>query len=286
MDVKKLSGKKVKSGIKNGMTIQDFCQKYECTPDELWARVGRIFTVKDTARHVWNQIEANGKKKRKSKVKERDNAAEANVETETMEVTECVAEDETKGDISSTPTLDELKASERNYSDATIKLERAYKDLHAERERGRETYQRLRNEARELKKEHDAKRREAEKIAQRDNELVSQMNEISAAHGFKQAALEKIRAQIKEMSKIVLCVYSSREIAPFDEAVEINLDDTGHDELFSQLREQEEAEDFRPKDLRLVARVIRIVANLDVKVEILFDDEEIKKAYEVFVKSA
>lgn len=69
---------------------------------------------------------------------------------------------------------------------------------------------------------------------------------------------------------------------PLDEAAEANLDDTGHDELFAQLRERNEAEDFRPKDLRLVARVIQIVTNLDAVVEILFDDEEIKKAYEVF----
>lgn len=193
-----------------------------------------------------------------------------------------MAEDGAKDDIPSAPTLDELKASEVDYSNATIELEKAYKDLRAEREKGRETYQRLRSEIYELKKQHDAKYHEAEKIVQRDNELVDQMNEIYAAHNFKQAALEKIRSQIKEMSKIVLCVYSNREIAPLDEAAEVNLNDTGHDELFAQLRERNEAEDFRPKDLRLVARVIQIVTNLDAVVEILFDDEEIKKAYEVF----
>ena len=113
-----------------------------------------------------------------------------------------------------------------------------------------------------------------------------QMNKIRDTHNAKQKTLEEIRSQIKEMSKIVLCVYNSREIAPFDEAVEINLDDTGHDELFNQLREREEAEDFRPKDLRVVARVTKIVANLSVPVEIIFEDEEIKRAYEVFAKSA
>lgn len=54
--------KEVKSGIKNGTTIQDFCQKWSCTPDELWERIGRLFTVKDTAKRIWHQIEANEKK--------------------------------------------------------------------------------------------------------------------------------------------------------------------------------------------------------------------------------
>ena len=274
MNIKKLKGKAVKAGIKNGMTIQDFCQKWSCTPDELWERIGRLFTVKDTAKRIWHQIEANEKKRCRSKT--------VSKETITTEVAEKVTKEETDDVSPHAPTLDELKILEQEYSNATISLEIAYRDLYAKREEGRETYKRLRSEVKKLKEQHDSKCREAEKIIQRDNELVDQMNEINAAHGFKQAALEKIREQIKEMSKIVLCVYSSHEIAPLDETAEVNLDDTGHDELFAQLRERNEAEDFRPKDLRLVARVIRIATNLDAAVEILFDDEEIKKAYEVF----
>lgn len=279
MNVKKLTGKKVKVGIKNGMTIQDFCEKYECIPAELWGRIGQLFTVKDTARQIWNEIEANEKKKRKSKAA----AKETVVVTDT---TDKAADNETVDEAPHAPTIDELKASEADYSDVVMKLEKTWKDLHQERDKGRENFQRLREEMRELKKEHDAKWREAKKIIQRDNELVDQMNKIRDTHNAKQKTLEEIRSQIKEMSKIVLCVYNSREIAPFDEAVEINLDDTGHDELFNQLREQEEAEDFRPKDLRVVARVTKIVANLSVPVEIIFEDEEIKRAYEVFAKSA
>ena len=78
----------------------------------------------------------------------------------------------------------------------------------------------------------------------------------------------------------------TREIALFDETIEASLDDAGHTALFSQLRDQEEAEDFRPRDLRVVARIIRIVANLDAPVEIIFEDEEVKRAYDVFAGSA
>ena len=188
------------------MTIQDFCQKWSCTPDELWERIGRLFTVKDTAKRIWHQIEANEKKRCKSKTMPK--------ETITTEVTEKVTKEETDDISPHAPTLDGLKILEQEYSNATISLEIAYKDLYAKREEGREAYKRLRNEVKKLKEQHDSKCREAEKIIQRDNKLVDQMNEINAAHGFKQAALEKIREQIKEMRKIVLCVYNSREIAP------------------------------------------------------------------------
>ena len=51
---------------------------------------------------------------------------------------------------------------------------------------------------------------------------------------------------------LLVCPHSThivtREIALFDETIEASLDDAGHDELFSQLRDQEEAEDFLPRD--------------------------------------
>lgn len=277
--LRNLTGKRVHIGIKNGMSVQDFCQKYECNPEELQERLGRLFTVKDNARQVWNEILAN-EKKPKAKV-----VVEEAVDT-VPDVADEVTEDEEVDTTPHVPTMDELKASEGLYSDAVIELEKAYKACFQEREKGRDEYRRLRDDISELKRAYESKGHEVEKIIQRDHELVDRMNEIYTVYRGKRAALEAIRSQIEELSKIVICVYSSREIAPFDETVEINLDDTGHDELFSHLREQEEAEDFRPKDVRTVARLIRIVANLGSPVEIIFEDEEVKKAYEVFAKSA
>ena len=282
---KKLTGKKIKVGIKNGMTVQDFCEKYDCNPEELWVKIGKFFTIKDAAKQVWNEIEANDKKKRKPKTSAQKATIVANTADKTPDNTETTAEKPIHS-IARKPTLEELKESEAVYSNTVIELEKDYKKLHGKREKGRDTYQQLREEIHELKKMYQAKWSEAQKIIRKDREIVDQMNAIYAKHKSKQAALEEIRGKIKEMSKIVLCVYGNREIAPFDETSEVNLDDTGHDELFNQLREQEEAEDFRPKDLRVVARAIKIVTNLTVPVEIIFENEEIQEAYEVFTKSA
>lgn len=274
-----LTGKKVKVGIKNGMTVQDFCAKFECDPDEFMTRLGRLFTVKDTAKQVWGDIVANEKK---PKAKVADVVEEV---VETPKVADEVAEDES-GDVTSPAlTLDELKAKEAEYSDVLIEREKYYKTLYQERDEGKKKYQSLHDEIKSLKKQCEVKCHEADKVIKRDKELVDEMNAIWAKYCDERAALEAIRDQIKEMSKIVLCVYSSREIAPFDEEVEITLDDAGHEELFNQLREQEEAEDFRPKDVRTVARLMRIVANLGSPVEIIFEDEDVKTAYGVFAKS-
>lgn len=283
MEARTLTGKKVKIGIKNGLTVKDFCAKYECTQDELMARIERLFTVSGVARQIWNEIVANEKKATKAKT-----IAEKEDISDTTKVADKVTEEEiAESTPPHVPTLDELRVSESEYSDTMIEMEKAYKACYQERDNGRKKYQAIRDDIQQLKTALEARRHEAQMIIQKDKELVERMNGIYAEYRIEREALEAIRSQIEELSKIVLCVYSSREIAPFDEAVEIELDDSGYDELFNLLREQEEAEDFRPKDVRVVARLIRIVANLGTPVEIIFEDEEVKMAYEVFTtKSA
>ena len=278
--LRNLNGKKVKIGIKNGMTVQDFCTKYECTPDELRERINQLFTVKDTSRQVWNEILANEKKPKAAKAPVEENVSDA------PEVTEEVTKEEVADDILDTLTDEELDVLQAEYSGSLIALEKRYKALWQERDEGRKEYKMVNEDIELLKKEFEAKVHKANKIISRDKELESEMKDVYLEYHEIQAALEAIRARIEELSKIVLCVYGNREIAPFDETVEITLDDAGHDELFGHLREQEEAEDFRPKDVRVVARLIRIVANLGTPVEIIFEDEEVKMAYEVFTKKS
>ncbi len=283
MEARTLTGKKVKIGIKNGLTVKDFCAKYECTQDELMARIERLFTVSGVARQIWNEIVANEKKATKAKT-----IAEKEDISDTTKVADGVTEEEiAESTPPHVPTLDELKVSESEHSDTMIEMEKAYKACYQERDNGRKKYQTIRDDIQQLKTTLEARRHEAQMIIKKDKELVERMNGIYAEYRIEREALEAIRSQIEELSKIVLCVYSSREIAPFDETVEIELDDSGYDELFNLLREQEKAEDFRPKDVRVVARLIRIVANLGTPVEIIFEDEEIKMAYEIFTtKSA
>ena len=269
-----LTGKKVRVGIKNGMTVDDFCKRYSCEPAELNVRIGKLFTVNDDAKKIWGEILAN-EKKPKAKV----------TAVEEVVGTSKVADNATEGEATDdtpprAPTLDELKSSESELSDKLIEMEKAYKACYQDRDEGRKKYRSLLDDIKSIKKQFDAKVHDAEVIIRRDDEIVGKMNGIWTEYRDKRAALEAIRAQIEEMSKIVLCVYKDYEIAPFDESLEIKLDDRGHDDLFKELREQEAAEDFRLKDIKVVARLIRIVANLGSPVEIIFDDEEVRKAYE------
>lgn len=275
MTLKSLNGRKVRIGIKNGLSVRDFCQKYECGEEELRERIRQLFTVEETAGKVWNEIRNNEKKSRRK--------VETTIDTPNV-VDETPKGEEVKSDTH-IPSLEELKEQELIYSNDVIELEKTYKGCYQEREEGRKRYRKLRDEIQELKTAYNQRCQEVKKIIQNDNDTVKKMNEICDLYRSKRAALEAIRSNIEEMSKIVICVYSDHEIAPFDEEMaETWLDDTGHGELFDRLREREEAEDFRPRDLRVIARIMKIVENLDAPVEIIFEEEELREAYEVFSK--
>ena len=81
-DLRGLTGKKVRCGIKNGMTMDDFCKRYECTPEELETRIGHLFTVKGAAKQVLSEIAANSKKPRSKTKPEEETAPVAEVATE------------------------------------------------------------------------------------------------------------------------------------------------------------------------------------------------------------
>ena len=271
-----LTGKKVRIGIKNGLTLVGFCEKYDCGVGEFRGRLERIFTQKEVFRQVWGEIQANEKKPRRTSAPMEVQIVTA-VETSPEPALE---EPQEKHSLS----LDELKVLEASYSGEAIEFETRYKNLFQERLACRDAYKRIRDELEELKRQFQSKGCEAEKVIRHDEKIVTEMNEISEQYRVKRAALETVRREIEEKSKITVCVFANREIALLDDTAEITLDDKGHDELFKKLREQEIAEEFRPRDVRLVARILKIQANLNAPVEVLFDDEEIKLAYEAFVK--
>lgn len=268
--LRNITAKKLKTGIKNGNTRQDFCQKFECTEEELFQRIEQLYTVKGTAQEVWKEIIANEKKARAKRTKEESivEVGETNLEP--------INEQESEFELE----IEELKANEQSLRDELFDLEVEHKKLTSKRRALREGFSALVEEIQKLQEEYNEKGAKAEEIAQMDMEIVSQMNSISDVYREKRRGLEALQTLIESRSKIDILVYEDGEITCLDDKVQLN--DEGHEELFANLREREEAEDFRPKDLRVVAKVIRVVANLSAPFEISFDNLEVKEGYEIF----
>lgn len=280
-DLKKLKGFNIKTGVKRGWTKEKFCEEYGCTEEELFARLSQIYTVKNSRMEVWNDLLANEKKARKKEEPKEETVIQPEVAEETVNSEEPASESEDC--VAVNQSLEELRKSEERQSDKVVELEKQYQAFSSKRYELRKTFQSRQEEMLELKKAYEAKVHEAEEIVQKDNDIVVRMNEIADEYRLERAMLESIRFAIAERSKITIGVHADGEIAPFDEEI-VELDESGHEELYAVLREREEAEDFRPKDLRVVARVMKIVARLNVPVEIIFDNEEVELAFEIFRK--
>ncbi|MBQ1373633.1 hypothetical protein IIY66_02405 [Candidatus Saccharibacteria bacterium] len=324
--LKEITGKKVKAGIKNGMGVQAFCKKYSCPPEDLWARIGQLFTVRGAAQRVWRDLKANDKnnaKIHKSKQtrdvvfqanKEPDNAAsDAVSKAESCETATVAEPNEVKYDAppqSETEsgsevasdgaeqapsdqlqqlTISELEEKERILSSEAIALKRKYDAFKRTRNANKIEAQKILKQIMELCKARDEAWEKIRSMAKEDAYIADQMEGIWAARACKEESLKAIRAQISERNKIAICIYNSGEIALLEEMDTIHLDDTGHEALYEELRNTDEAEDFRPKDLRIVAKVMRVVGAITqretkykVTIDLLFDNPEVERAYKVF----
>ena len=274
MNLSTLTGKKVRVMIKRGDTLNSLTEKYECTEDELRSRIDRLFTIKGAAHDVWNQLVANGKKAKSSKSPVLDQEPE---QEQTEEAIVSVDPDNTEA-----LGIQQLRESEEEKSKIVLSLEKELSAIMRERYELRKQFQTLRKEIADLKRTYLKKYKSAEKLIQRDNDLDKRMSEVAATCQEEKAALEAIRGKIEEASKIVLSVYENGEIALFEGILANKLDDRGHEDLYNSLREREEAEDFRPRDLRVIARLIKIVSRISVPFDIIFENEEVESGYKVF----
>ena len=65
MDIKMLQSRNLNDCIKKGMTMGDFCEKYECSEEELIAQIGNLYSRNPSkAKEQISRIEANAKKAR------------------------------------------------------------------------------------------------------------------------------------------------------------------------------------------------------------------------------
>ncbi len=274
--MKNMTQKSVNFDINHGYTVMDFCEKYGySSKDELVEALRKVFPIERASDRVLRKIQANDKLPRRDE-SGRDESGDA---PKAQQKKEPAPKKEAE---TSSPTLDELKNSETQMSAEVIELEKRCVDLNEERLSSRKRFAEIIEDIKHLKETCEAKVREAEEIVAKDQKVSKKLTELGRALQTRREELEDTRRRIECLSKIEICVYSDRRIAPFDEASKIDLDDSGHEERYERLSKCPEAEDYRPRDLRVVARILSIVDNLGRPVELIFEDEEVKQAYGVF----
>ncbi len=292
-NIQALTRKKVRIGIKNGWSIETFCQEYGCDEETLEKRIVGLYKYNKSVDEVFSKLNDNGKKleRHKRQLKSRKGVPgpcasglvlvsdEENQEASPEAIDSLPFEEDATANCATTD-LDRLRSEERKLSEEIIALELQHK---AEAKKRRECLNQLRAAKAEIEKmeaELKAKCAEYDGIIVEANALAESMNTISAQRRPQVEQLLEVRKEIVRMESVTIAVYDSGEITLL-EGIDFSLDDSGHEELYAQLLEREECSELRLKDIRVLARLLSVVEHSDRRITPICDRPEVE---EVFLK--
>ena len=274
MDITMMKTKTVMVGIKNGMTLDDFCQKYQCSSEAFEERMKQIYGHnKKQLKHCFTQIVANEKKARKEA--ETDETEEV---AEVTEVSETTEEDQVPVSMSRSEELKYLAELEKQQVQSVVAKESEHKELAAEHRSYKTSLRELRDKIDKMMVEFQHYHQEFEEILSKNAVVEARMNEISAEWNTERTALADTRSRIEELSVVTLSVYNSGEISQID-GPEIELDDAGWDSTREVLLTEDECQELRLKDITTLAKLLMIAEHSDHKIEAMCDNAELEIAF-------
>lgn len=284
MEIRMLKARNLNEGIKRGMTIEDFCQKYQCSEEELRTQIENLYSHNSSkAKEYMDQIEANSKKARPKKTDPENQA----------EVVDDASTDETENtdiELTAEPTpsvetvisghvaeLEELQRFEESLSREVMDLE-ANHNTYASMHKGCLARLRdLRDEIEQIEKEYEAKCEASDLVIQENNAYVEQMNDISTKLCERRAVLDETRQKIAGLNKLIMFVYSGGEIYINDSRIdeEIALDE----KLYNELRDKPECDELRQREIKVLTKMITFARSSTIVVEVTCESEDLEIAY-------
>jgi|GEM_PF-6770188 len=251
MELKSLNAKKVRIGAKKGMTMDEFCRKYDCSVEQFGTRITQLYggDMKAVSRII-NEIEANAKLPRPQQdVEPEDDTAVNTVNHGFIPV----------GQIEDA-RLEQLKQRAE-------RLEREIKDLDALRANTEERSAHYLEELSEIeafyakiREELIVKGRKFDKIAGLANELVDTMNATADQRQRKVEELNDVRARIAALEETRILVTGDGTIStPGND--EFLFNEAGSKEWLRELLDEDSIIELRLREVRVLARLLAIVDN-------------------------
>ena len=281
--------KGLKLGIKNGFGFREFQEKYGMDKEQMQNAVMILYkNSKDTAETLLRDIAKNDKKRLKERAKQpvTEYKGVPISEIKSMSLSEFMTlenDDESKEEI---PGKILLESEIRDFEEQAVKLETERKRWLAKHHDTAEEMGRLEEELESLREKIVTLKRKYNNLAERDTRIVAKANEALEKQHEVKAELEEKRRKLDEMLKIVICAYTDGTIAPMDESVTVNLDDTGADTLYQELVNREECQELKIREIRTLSKLLKIVENSTLEFEVVCDTAEMEAAYHALAVSA
>ncbi len=290
----KITAKKLQVYVKEGYTPEDVMDKHEITEEELLARLKHIYKAGDGSKAVavYNDLVANRKKPhhiKRSSVKVSAAAAEETIrdrlentnESNTMVQPETSAAKEVSEEKEK--SLDELKKEEESLSKEVMQLESDHKELSGKHRACAKELRNLEKVIDELEAKIEECDRQINEIAEKADSIAVLMNEKCVQRKQKLAELNRLREEIEERGTVTICVTSDGVIeAP--ENPEFVIDDAGYQSVKDTIRDREEVEDLRVREVTTLAKLLKIAEKAS-RVNLICDSQELEIAFQALRSS-
>ena len=269
--MRSLTSKQVRTGIKNGFTVKDFCTKYGFKGErDFLAQLEKAFPNAGGDQAL-REIRKN--EKNRQKTTKRPAATTKSKSTPRRGVDKV----EKKKVVDPLTTL---KSTEATLSSEVINLENQHKQLAGERRdclsKLREKQQKVDEIYAELQKLQTA----YEEVAKKNNGIVKQMNQISKVRAEKLAELTSVREQITKLETTIIAIYKDGKFEVVEgAAVSLEVNENDLSNLAHQLMEKDICEDLTIKQIKILSKLLLISQNSLRKVEFIFDSSALEKAY-------
>lgn len=273
-----LNQRDVRFGIRNGLSVEDFCAKYNCNTEEFLKRIHTIYRH-DTQKMI-DAIENNGKRQARQKNSKKSSNPSEITQDATANTNPSIPFSPSPEPTSDSLTL--LKKQEQDLSAKVIALESQHKSISKQHREHLRELRTLDEELRALRQTFEEKVTNYESIASHCNELVTLMNQISQERSQEVQTLAKLRQEIKSLSEVAICIYDNGKIELMESNFdgEIILDETGSEQLFINLRDREDLEELRIKDVKILSRILSIISNLDMRIVPIFENSELEPYFQ------
>lgn len=187
-----------------------------------------------------------------------------------------VSDDVSEGSAASAQDkLATLRAEEDTISKEVQKLEIEHKEVARDHLVCIKKMRDLKTELDEIKASFTEKLGQYESLVNEHNTLAAKMNAISDKRSERLTKLDEIREEIEKLEKPIIYVFADGTIKAENESLELS--DTGASELASKIFNDQSFDAYTAKDIKLAARIIATLANLDTEAELLIDDEGISE---------
>lgn len=274
-----LTAKSIKLAIKKRHTLKDLCEEYQCEEKELVSKICGIYSRNEQEqRDIIRNLKAKPRKRTAKKVT-------SNIIEEIPEVVDEPLEPElpvATEDSCQVESIDDLRGREAELSEEVMEEEKHYESKAAERRDCRTGLRKIEEQISDLEANLKILSANYEEVVQKINEITADMNATSDRRRKILEQLDSVRDKISEAERV--SVFVMNDEIKYESGAPFDIDDSGFEFLIPVLMEDELCLELRGREIRLLARVLKVREHASRSFEILFDNGDLEAVYELMIE--